>query len=71
MISTKQLFMSDRKAVREAFGKSDKNVLEDIEIIRNWIQTQPHLPEIPSKYIFNCFVKLNKEQVKKFLQKRN
>lgn len=48
-MSTKQLLVTDRKAVREASGKTEKDIFKDIEIIREWFKTQPHLPEVPSK----------------------
>lgn len=40
-----------RKAVLEKLGKTEQDVQEDMQLIKNWLQYQKHLPEIPCKYI--------------------
>ncbi|KAJ8947673.1 hypothetical protein NQ318_009557 [Aromia moschata] len=46
-MTTKDLLTTDRQKVRDSFGKSEKDAAKDVAIIRDWIKTQPHLPEVP------------------------
>lgn len=32
----------------QIFGKSNQDLDQDIDILKNWLASQPHLPEIPS-----------------------
>ncbi|KAJ8932600.1 hypothetical protein NQ314_014566 [Rhamnusium bicolor] len=57
-MSTEKLLINDRQKVRDAFGKSEKDVLADIEIVRNWLKNQPHLPEITSMILVVLFLSL-------------
>jgi hypothetical protein len=40
---------SVRQKVYKEFNKTQESVSEDVQIIRKWLQTQPHLPEIMSE----------------------
>ncbi|KAJ8913655.1 hypothetical protein NQ315_007372 [Exocentrus adspersus] len=64
-----QLLIADRKAVRESFGKSDKDVLTDIGIIKEWLKTQPHLPETPSDNVIELFLVTNKFSIERTKQR--
>ncbi|XP_023311854.1 uncharacterized protein LOC108905892 [Anoplophora glabripennis] len=68
-MTTKGLLPNDRRGVRAAFGKSDKDVDGDIEIIRNWVKSQPHLPEMPSDNMIEFFLAINKFSVERTKQK--
>lgn len=50
----KHIFFEDReaalKAILKSNGKTEEEVKKDIEILRTWLNTQKHLPEIPSEY---------------------
>lgn len=39
------------KKVYEIFGKTKTNVQEYVDMLRKWAESQPHFPEIPSKYL--------------------
>lgn len=39
------------KKIQEELGKSKDDINADIKIIQEWCKTQPHLPEIPSKFL--------------------
>lgn len=50
----------DRKnkvKILERFDKTEKDLEEDVELIQDWFKSQPHLPEIPSKYFFALYNK--------------
>lgn len=36
----------DILAVLKHFGKTKKSLGEDVQIIQNWLKTQPHIPEV-------------------------
>uniref|UniRef100_A0A6P7G760 Uncharacterized protein LOC114334505 n=1 Tax=Diabrotica virgifera virgifera TaxID=50390 RepID=A0A6P7G760_DIAVI len=42
------------------FGKTNKDLEEDVKLIKEWLKTQPHLPEIPSDHIIASFICMNK-----------
>lgn len=64
-MNTKKFFITNRRAVREAFGKSDKDVERDIEIIREWAKTQSHLPELPNDNMIEMFLATNKFSIER------
>ncbi|XP_056632725.1 uncharacterized protein LOC130442550 isoform X3 [Diorhabda sublineata] len=39
---------TNRDQVRKFWGKSKEEVYKDIKIVREWVETQKHLPEIPN-----------------------
>ncbi|XP_018564497.1 alpha-tocopherol transfer protein-like [Anoplophora glabripennis] len=68
-MTTKQLLITDRAAVRESFGKSEKEVKKDIAIILEWFKTQPHLPEVPDDAMIENFLVTNKFSIERTKQK--
>jgi hypothetical protein len=40
---------SVRQKTYKEFNKTQESVNKDVQIIRKWLQTQPHLPEIMSE----------------------
>lgn len=55
-MDTKCLLVQDHKKqlghVLKHYNKTEENLEEYLEILRKWLKTQKHLPEIPSKYNF-------------------
>ncbi|CAH1108272.1 unnamed protein product [Psylliodes chrysocephalus] len=47
-MSTKDLLVCDVQKVREKWGKTEADVKRDVEILKDWLKSQKHLPEIPS-----------------------
>lgn len=43
------LLETDPEGVRQSFQKNAKDVQDYISSIKLWIQSQKHLPEVPSK----------------------
>jgi hypothetical protein len=43
---TPNIYIVDEDRVRESFETTVQRVDKDVEIIREWLKTQPHLPEI-------------------------
>lgn len=37
-------------AVLELRGRTPDSFRDDVEIVKNWIKTQPHFPEMPREY---------------------
>lgn len=48
-MSLENLLITDRQSIRKSWGKTDLDVIEDIVIIKKWLETQKHLPETPCK----------------------
>lgn len=46
----KKIDKNSRKNIFSQYGKTENDVVEDIEMLINWFNVQQHLPEIPSKY---------------------
>lgn len=68
-MATEKLLITNREAVRESFGKSEKDVKADIGIIRDWFKTQPHLPETPDDGMIELFLVTNKFSIERTKQK--
>ncbi|KAJ8947670.1 hypothetical protein NQ318_009554 [Aromia moschata] len=68
-MSTKDLLITDRQKVRDAFEKTVKDVEKDVEIVRNWIKTQPHLPETPDYNMIEWFLVNNKFSIERTKEK--
>lgn len=51
MASKKIMFYTDEDltAVLKLYDRDTKTIQNDIDTIKNWMKTQPHLPEIPGK----------------------
>ncbi|XP_056634283.1 alpha-tocopherol transfer protein-like isoform X2 [Diorhabda sublineata] len=47
------------------FGKSDDHVVDDIKTIKEWLQKEEHLPEMPSDAIIKGFLVINKFNIEK------
>ena len=41
-----------KKNVYETFERNEQMVEDDVHIIKTWMKTQPHLPELMGKQIF-------------------
>ena len=39
-----------KKNAAQFFNKNPESINQDIRIIQQWLQTQPHLPELMGKY---------------------
>ncbi|XP_057667927.1 uncharacterized protein LOC130900935 isoform X3 [Diorhabda carinulata] len=51
-MNAETVLITDRDEIRKLSGKSKESVFRDIKIIKEWLETQKHLPEIPTKSIF-------------------
>ncbi|KAJ3624282.1 hypothetical protein MTP99_017920 [Tenebrio molitor] len=60
---------SVRQKTYKEFNKTQESVNKDVQIIRKWLQTQPHLPEIMSDIAISKFLMLNKFSIEKTKQK--
>ncbi|KAJ3619002.1 hypothetical protein MTP99_005792 [Tenebrio molitor] len=60
---------SVRQKLYKEFNKTQEAVSEDVQIIRKWLQTQPHLPEIMTDIVISKFLVLNKFSIEKTKQK--
>lgn len=46
----------DEAAIWKILERTPQTAAEDVETIKNWLRTQPHIPEILRKFIlFSCF----------------
>ncbi|XP_072380752.1 alpha-tocopherol transfer protein-like [Diabrotica undecimpunctata] len=60
----------ERKALMLShFGKTNKDMEEDVKLIKEWLKTQPHLPEIPSDHILASFIWANRFSLEKTKQR--
>lgn len=57
-IQEDEFYFGDRndriKKSLKKYGKTLNDLEQDVKILREWVQSQHHLPEIPSKF-FNIF----------------
>lgn len=44
-----KLLITDKNAVREALQKTENEIKDHISSVKQWFQSQKHLPEIPCK----------------------
>lgn len=51
-METKDLLLTDRDKIRKEWGKTASDVKEFVTILKEWIKTQRHLPEIPSNFFY-------------------
>ncbi|XP_072395227.1 uncharacterized protein [Diabrotica undecimpunctata] len=61
-------FKTDFQKIFNHFGKSKANVVHDVEIIKSWIKTQNHLPEIPADTMITYFLVNNNFSIEKCKQ---
>ena len=40
-----------KKKIYEEFNRKEEIIGEDVETIKNWLKTQPHLPEVMGKCV--------------------
>lgn len=51
-MASKQLMQyseEDLVAILKHFGRTKKDIQADVDIIKNWLQMQPHIPEMPGE----------------------
>ncbi|CAH1108293.1 unnamed protein product [Psylliodes chrysocephalus] len=65
---TENLLITDRQRIRKSWGKTDLDVLEYIGIIKRWLETQKHLPEIPCDNMIEFFLTNCKYSIEKTKQ---
>ncbi|KAG5886268.1 hypothetical protein JTB14_020831 [Gonioctena quinquepunctata] len=53
----------------EVNQKNQENLREDVDIIKEWAITQPHLPEIPNDLMITNFLLMNKFSIENVKQK--
>ncbi|CAG9858088.1 unnamed protein product [Phyllotreta striolata] len=64
-MSLENILVVDRESVRRAWGKTDADVKEYLEIIKEWLKTQHHLPEMPGDNMIEFFLTNCKYSVEK------
>ncbi|KAH1029824.1 hypothetical protein HUJ05_002984 [Dendroctonus ponderosae] len=57
------------KQIEKELGKSKQDLEKDSQIVEDWLKTQPHLPEIPSKAVIQSFILFNKFSIEATKQK--
>ncbi|CAH1163233.1 unnamed protein product [Phaedon cochleariae] len=57
------------KVALRMHGKTEEQLEEDIQIIRDWLKTQPHLPEIPCDNLIMNFLLLHKFSIENTKEK--
>ncbi|XP_072394631.1 retinol-binding protein pinta-like [Diabrotica undecimpunctata] len=50
------LLITDRNKIRKVWEKTESDVIKDIQIIKEWLKTQKHLPEIPTDNMIEFFL---------------
>ncbi|XP_028140956.2 retinaldehyde-binding protein 1-like isoform X3 [Diabrotica virgifera virgifera] len=50
------VLITDRNEIRKIWGKSENDVYKDIQIIKEWLKIQKHLPEIPTDNMIEFFL---------------
>ncbi|XP_066157989.1 retinol-binding protein pinta-like [Euwallacea fornicatus] len=70
---SKQILQTNRpqvyKQIEKELGKTQADIDNDIKIIKEWLKTQPHLPEIPEDRIIESFILFNKFSIERTKQK--
>ncbi|XP_074039558.1 retinol-binding protein pinta isoform X2 [Leptinotarsa decemlineata] len=51
------------------FNKTKENAEEDVKIVKEWAESQPHLPEAPNNHMIMCFLMMNKFSIENAKQK--
>ncbi|XP_057665017.1 uncharacterized protein LOC130899249 isoform X2 [Diorhabda carinulata] len=67
-MSTEELLITNRAQIRKKWKEEGVDVENDIEIIRNWLKTQHHLPEMPSDKMIEFFLTNCKFSIEKTKQ---
>ncbi|XP_072395572.1 alpha-tocopherol transfer protein-like [Diabrotica undecimpunctata] len=62
---TNELLLTEHSKVRQQWGKSLKDVLQDIQILKEWCETQKHFPEIPDDNMLEFFLTNCKYSIEK------
>ncbi|XP_074030265.1 retinol-binding protein pinta-like [Leptinotarsa decemlineata] len=50
-------------------NKTEKDLKEDVIIVKEWVLTQPHLPEVPDDHMITSFLIMNKFSIENVKQK--
>ncbi|KAJ3644919.1 hypothetical protein Zmor_022617 [Zophobas morio] len=58
-----------KKNFYESFGRTEESVDDDVTIIKEWMKTQPHLPELMEDVKIKNFLSLNKFSLEKTKEK--
>ncbi|RZC39383.1 hypothetical protein BDFB_014629, partial [Asbolus verrucosus] len=69
---TSDLFPVNEDVVKEIlklFDRTEETLMEDVICLKQWMETQPHLPEILDEHRIRNFLTLNKCSVEKTKQK--
>uniref|UniRef100_A0A1Y1NK21 CRAL/TRIO N-terminal domain-containing protein n=1 Tax=Photinus pyralis TaxID=7054 RepID=A0A1Y1NK21_PHOPY len=53
----------ERKCILAKYDKTPENIREDVQTVKNWIKSQPHLPEVPEDGLIERFLLLNKFRI--------
>ncbi|XP_057667924.1 uncharacterized protein LOC130900934 [Diorhabda carinulata] len=67
-MKSETVLITDRDEIRKLSGKSKESVFRDIKIIKEWLETQKHLPEIPSDNLIEFFLNNCKFSIEKTKQ---
>ncbi|KAF2896943.1 hypothetical protein ILUMI_09237 [Ignelater luminosus] len=59
----------EREKILKIYGRTPQNICQDIDSIKEWLEKQPHLPEIPDNKIIENFLLMNKFKIEKVKQK--
>ncbi|XP_050512066.1 alpha-tocopherol transfer protein-like [Diabrotica virgifera virgifera] len=55
-MSSQPFYKTDRELVWKFFGKNEKTVNVEVNVIKRWLETQKHLPETPSDSMIQYFL---------------
>ncbi|XP_063917465.1 uncharacterized protein LOC135133125 isoform X2 [Zophobas morio] len=58
-----------KKKIYEEFNRKEEIIGEDVETIKNWLKTQPHLPEVMEDAPIKNFLHLSNFSVEKTKRK--
>ncbi|CAG9858030.1 unnamed protein product [Phyllotreta striolata] len=53
---TNELLITEAGKVREKWGKSEANLKQDLQILKDWLKTQKHLPKVPDDRIIELLL---------------
>ncbi|XP_066254922.1 retinol-binding protein pinta-like [Euwallacea similis] len=57
------------KQIEKELNKTQADINNDIKIVKEWLKTQPHLPEIPEDRVIESFILFNKFSIERTKQK--
>ncbi|XP_072395573.1 alpha-tocopherol transfer protein-like [Diabrotica undecimpunctata] len=62
---TNELLLTEHSKVRQQWNKSLNDVLQDIQILKEWCESQQHFPEIPDDNMLEFFITNCKYSIEK------